>query len=86
MKSFKEKCIICDKELIENGILLCESHTFQLYEIISNNQDTITNPSLREHCMICGEWDNRVIVNFPSWNYICNLCLKRAMKVYSHKA
>lgn len=79
----KEKCIICDKELTSKGVFLCESDTLKLYYKLNTKLDIINNPTFKEHCMICGEWENRVIINFPTWNYTCNVCLRRAMNIYS---
>lgn len=77
-----EKCIICDKKLIQSDVFLCERHTKELDNNFKKEKNIINCPSFKEHCMICGEWKNRAIINYPEWNYVCNICLKNALDKY----
>lgn len=82
----EDKCIICNIPLEFKGIYLCEIHTQELTNISHNKgkfQSIILyNPSFNEHCMLCGEWEDRIIINHPDWNYICDKCLFEAQTKY----
>lgn len=82
----KEKCYICETELDVSGVFICRTHTVELYKILSNEitikDAIIINPEFIQHCHICGEYENRVIINHPEWFYICNVCLESATKNY----
>lgn len=82
----QNKCIICDKLLSVKDIYICETHTSELLNIVNNQKQysdiIIEHPSFMDHCMICGEWEARKIINYPSWNYICNICLNAAQNIY----
>jgi len=75
-----EKCVICEKELYKKKIYLCEEHTEKALEIMQN--ETIKNPKHEHHCAICGEWQNRIIINYPEWLYLCDKCINDAQKSY----
>ena len=77
-----DKCIICNVKLVHSGVFLCERHTNKLEDNYKTEENIITTPTFKEHCMICGEWENRIIINYPEWNYICNVCLKNALDNY----
>ncbi len=80
----QEKCVICDVRLIYKDVFICESHAKELYKKLKKGENIIKLPSFKEHCMICGEWKNRIIINYPSWNYVCNICLKNALNKYKN--
>ena len=81
----EQKCIICDKELRNENIFLCEEHTKDLLNKSLNDQDKIIKPDENQHCHICGEYKERTMLNYDSWLYVCNLCLDDAKKVYNVK-
>lgn len=64
------KCFICDKEL-EAGFL-CDKHAIQLYECLKSDKHTIHQPDFRYHCQLCGEFENRIIVEYPEYGYFCD--------------
>ena len=85
----KEKCIICNKELFQKDIYLCKKHTACLSVILDNGKyngkqyKRIEKTEFKHHCEICGEYKNRVIVNYPDPFFICSMCIKSAKKKYN---
>lgn len=85
----KEKCIICKKELHQKDIFLCEEHTTCLSEILDKGEcngkqhKRIKKTEFKHHCAICGEYKNRVIVNYQEPFFICSICIKNAKKKYN---
>lgn len=71
-----EKCIVCKKVLNKKKIHLCKEHTEKALECLKN--EPIENPSFEHHCGICGKWQNRVIINYPKWLYLCDICINIA--------
>jgi hypothetical protein len=63
-------CFICG-EKIEAGYL-CEKHAKELYELLTAKKNTIQQPDFRYHCQICGEYENRIIVEYPRYGYFCD--------------
>lgn len=64
------ECYVCSKELAEG--YLCEEHSELLYQMLINGQSVILNPDWKNHCLICGEYDDRVIVDFSLAGPFCN--------------
>lgn len=81
----KEKCMICSKILNTESIYLCENHTFELNRSLKNESIVISEPSEREHCQICGEYEDRRIINYMNWFYACNICIEYAYDAYMNK-
>ncbi len=79
-----ERCIICDSELRHSGIFICEHHTNVLNNFLekSISEKIIKNPTFKNHCMICGEWENKIIINHPHWNFVCTICFNTANDFY----
>jgi hypothetical protein len=85
----EESCLICKKALEEQKeIYLCREHTLAAQEVLVSGkyQDreygVYTNPEFKHHCNICGEWEGRVIINYPEWNLLCDVCIKSAKAAY----
>jgi|GEM_PF-1552957 len=81
----KEKCYICGIEVSNKGVFLCEEHALELQKCLVNGENLILKPEFPEHCMICGNWECRIIVNSLGWNYICDECVEYAIKKYDLK-
>ncbi len=64
------ECFIC-KQKIDNGYL-CEMHANELKEMLDNKVKTFENPDWKYHCLICGEHQERVIVEYPNAGYFCD--------------
>lgn len=79
-----DKCFICRKELDIEEIYLCKEHTKELIQNYKENAERIVlkNPSEKEHCYLCGEWESREIIKLHDWAYICNICLNESQKAY----
>jgi len=64
------ECFICSKR-IEKGYL-CKDHANKLYEKLKNREGKIESPTWKNHCSICGEHENRTIIEYPPHGYFCD--------------
>lgn len=64
------KCFICSAE-IKKGYL-CKKHADELYEMLVNKKNIVSNPDWRYHCQLCGEFQNRIIIEYPSQGPFCD--------------
>lgn len=64
------ECFICGKK-IQQGYF-CDEHLKELKEMLYLEKNIIKNPNERHHCMICGEYQDRVIIEYPNVGYICD--------------
>lgn len=76
------KCHICSKKI--NKAFLCQDCCREGVEHLKNNIDIIENPDWRYHCLICGEYKDRKIVDFPS-GPICDKCIHEELENYNRK-
>lgn len=79
-----EKCFVCNKELEYAGIYLCKEHCLDIDEQLNSSPQLIFNTSFDNHCQLCGEWENRIIISYKDWCYICNKCVEDAKSFYVH--
>jgi hypothetical protein len=73
------KCFICSEHTNEK--YLCQEHCKELYQMLINRTNIIEKPEFKHHCMICGEYQDRIIINYPTWFYICNKDVLEEWKV-----
>ncbi|MCL2677878.1 MAG: hypothetical protein FWE85_02360 [Clostridiales bacterium] len=64
------QCYICGKEL-DKGYL-CEEHRQELKRMIRKKENLIENPKFKHHCLICGEFKGRIIIDYPSVGPFCD--------------
>lgn len=64
------ECFVCSKKLSEG--YLCEEHSRELYEMLVKGQGLVSNPDWKSHCLICGEYEDRIIVDYPLAGPFCN--------------
>ena len=64
------ECYICRKRL-EKGYL-CKKHCNELKEMLDRKENIIENPTFAHHCLICGEFEDRIIIEYPSVGPFCN--------------
>lgn len=64
------QCFVCGMK-IEEGYL-CKKHTQELKKMLLNEQNVINNPDFKQHCLICGEYKERVIIEYPSVGCFCD--------------
>jgi hypothetical protein len=87
VNAVKDKCLICGKPA-EAGAYLCKDHTRAALEVLNTGSTEnvkytiIENPVFMNHCQLCGEWENRKIICYPSWNYLCEPCITEAKGIY----
>jgi hypothetical protein len=76
-------CFICNKE--SKNVYLCEEHVKELYANLVNGQGRVEEPSFSHHCNICGEYENRIIIEHSDNGYFCDIDIIEAYKTYSMK-
>ena len=64
----KLKCFICSEPTNEN--YLCQEHCNELYKMFINRINIIEKPEFKHHCMICREFQKRIIINYHIWCFI----------------
>lgn len=74
------ECFICALEV--NHSYLCKTHAELLYNMILENIGVIESPDWKYHCAICGEHENRRIIELRDGGYFCSECIKKAHKEY----
>lgn len=75
------KCFICSKE-INNGYL-CGEHANELYNMLEQRKGVINTPDWRHHCLICGEFKERVILDYPQCGLFCDVDIIEEWKRYN---
>jgi hypothetical protein len=76
-------CFICNKE--SKHVHLCEEHAKELYANLVNGQRRVVEPSFSHHCNICGEYENRIIIEQSDNGYFCDIDIIEAYMAYSKK-
>ena len=84
-RKMTDKCFICNCLLQKDNIYLCQKHTQELFDSysVSSSNNVIQMPSEKEHCHLCGEYKDRMIIYYKNWFYLCDFCLNDAMKEYN---
>lgn len=65
-----KECFVCGK-LIEKGNL-CKEHLEILVEMLKKGEGILLYPEWKHHCLICGEYKDRIMVEYPSIGYFCD--------------
>lgn len=71
------ECFVCGKH-IEEGCL-CKEDSELLYNVLHSQDNIINNPDFRHHCSICGEYENRIIIEYKSV-YYCDIDIEEEYK------
>jgi late competence protein required for DNA uptake (superfamily II DNA/RNA helicase) len=72
------ECFVCGKVL--NSGFLCDEHAMQLHGMLNNEESIVMDSTWKNHCMICGEYENRRIVYLPDAGYFCEYCILEEFK------
>jgi predicted nucleic acid-binding Zn ribbon protein len=64
------ECYVCGKSL-EMGFL-CEEHARILLVMLEKGEGEVHDPTWKHHCLICGEYKDRRIVEYPDAGYFCD--------------
>ena len=64
------QCFICGKNL--NNGYLCSVHRQELKEMLRKKQGIVENPTFKHHCLICGAFEGRILIEYPLVGYFCN--------------
>lgn len=75
------KCFVCSKEVRHS--YLCKEHADLLYEMLNNSIGKIVKPDWKYHCLICGEYKDRTIIEFPNSGYFCDKDIVAAYEKYN---
>jgi predicted nucleic acid-binding Zn ribbon protein len=75
------QCFVCGKAL-DKGYL-CKEHSQKLKRMLDKKVGVVENPDFRHHCSICGEFKERVIIEYPSVGYFCNVDIEEENERYS---
>lgn len=75
------ECFICSKKLNEG--YLCNEHANKLLAILNDIENLKINHDWKKHCSICGEYHNRIIVEYKGIGYFCEKCIKDELERYS---
>lgn len=78
----KQTCYICNEQVTVKDIWLCKEHAFNLNRHFESGFCLIKKPEFANHCMICGEWENRIILQIPDNAPYCNVCIDNAINAY----
>ena len=65
------KCYICNQAT--NGYI-CKEHTKLLKKLFEDKVDVISTPEWKHHCVICGEHEERLIIDYEGV-LLCNICI-----------
>lgn len=74
------ECYVCSKKLDKE--YLCEQCVNLILKMLEANTHVISNPKWENHCLICGEYEDRVIIDVPNCGPICGKCLSEAKRIY----
>lgn len=50
--------------------------------MLTLNENIVSNPGWGNHCIICGEYEERKIVDLPDCGPICDICIKEESDRY----
>lgn len=67
------ECYICANKL-ENKYL-CTKCYEMVIDMLQSKSNIVTNPKWEQHCLICGEYKDRIIIDVPNCGPICNRCV-----------
>ena len=59
---------------------LCKKHALELKEMLVQKKGIVKNPDMRHHCLICGKYQDRVIIDYPSVGYFCDQDIEEEVK------
>lgn len=65
------ECFVCSKPLSVG--YLCEEHAKVLKERLELGEGIVEAVDQRYHCLICGEHENRIIIEYPDCGYFCDI-------------
>ena len=74
------ECFICSKKLTEGH--LCKEHATELINLVYDTENSELNNDWKKHCAICGEYENRIIIEYKNVGYFCEECIKEEIKRY----
>jgi hypothetical protein len=76
-------CYVCSKKL-ESGYL-CEEHVHELYGMLKSGEGMVEEPRPCHHCNICGEYEDRVIIEHYKFGFFCNFDIYEELSRYEKR-
>lgn len=77
-----QKCYCCGIAETTDELFYCYDCLQKMKIMFDNNINVIEHPMHQEHCISCGEWENRRIVYPHQATFVCDRCVEREMKKY----
>lgn len=74
------ECFICSQQLVKG--YLCDQCATESLKMLNDKYRVNFKPEWNDHCLICGEYKNRTILNFPSCGPICDKCIMESFNSY----
>jgi hypothetical protein len=68
------ECFICSEKLKKRH--LCNQCSNLVDKMLETKSNIIKNPEWINHCLICGEYEERVIVDVSNCGPICDKCIR----------
>ncbi|MDR1563718.1 MAG: hypothetical protein LBS74_02040 [Oscillospiraceae bacterium] len=79
----KIKCMLCG--ITTDASYLCRSHSQKLKQMLERNEGVISQPDFRHHCAICGEYENRIMIEYQGFAYFCNLDIEEISDFFNNR-
>lgn len=64
------KCFLCSNKLSQG--YLCKTHAEELKRMLDMKLNLIEEPEWKHHCCLCGEYEQRKMVEYGSYAYFCD--------------
>ena len=75
------ECFVCSKNSGEG--YLCEEHAKILKKMLDEKKGIVESPEWMHHCVICSEYQNRVLVEYTQAGYFCDRDINEEWNRYS---
>ena len=86
------KCYCCGNKFTSNDFYYCLECLVKLNEMFEKNVNVVKEPNYSNHCISCGEFENRKILYNGNSEYfpeikgegvpICDICVKEELNKY----
>ncbi len=94
--AFRKKCYCCDEAYPNANLFYCKKCLDLLSKAFETGQGVLSNPEDMDHCVSCGEYEDRQIVYtgnsgfFPThpkgFIPICSKCVQTELEKYENQS
>jgi len=80
-----KKCQWCNNDILGRTIVFCGECLQKMRETVIKGESRIMKPTSQQRCIMCGEYENRIIYFYKEKNnekdgvYICDICVDEEM-------